>query len=140
MPTFVTAVNNNQILLDVVVTPIGADSEMHTYTGLLDTGAQRTGISTKVVSDLGLAQVDVGRMQVATGEFSEVALYPVNVGVPVVSQRQSQEDRPEAFVSGKSLIVSGLPHEPWNFDVLLGMDLLSLYHITIVNGQLAMSI
>lgn len=26
MPTFVTAVNNNQILLDVVVTPIGADS------------------------------------------------------------------------------------------------------------------
>ena len=107
MPTFVTAVDNSQILLDVVVTPIGASGEVHT-----DAGTQRTGISTKIVSDLDLAQVDVVRMQVTTGEFSEVALYPVNVGVPVVPQRQSLESLPDVFVSGKSLIASGWPHEP----------------------------
>ena len=40
----------------------------------MDTGAQRTGISPSVISDLGLLLIDTGRILTATGGIEDVPI------------------------------------------------------------------
>ena len=45
----------------------------------------------------------------------------------------------ETYFRGSDMSVSLFPYQPENFDVLLGMDFLSGFHITLVAGKLIMS-
>ena len=104
-------------------------------------------MSPRIVADFGLVPVDIGRMAVANGETEDVFIYQVGVGVAMATEIEvtSGENSAELRVaglgesSGKLLRVMGLPQQPDNFDVLLGMDLLSMYHISLADGWLLMS-
>ena len=43
------------------------------------------------------------------------------------------------FLTGTSLDVRLLPYQPPNYDIILGMDFLRLFHITIVLGDFFLS-
>jgi predicted aspartyl protease len=151
MPGFIHEIENDQILLDTVVAGFDESDEpsgeFRMCQGLLDTGAQCTGVSPRIVADFGLVPVDIGRMVVANGETEDVFIYQVGVGVAMATEIEvTQGDEPDELrvagrgeSSGKLLRVMGLPQQPDNFDVLLGMDLLSMYHISLADGWLLMS-
>lgn len=152
MPGFIYEIQNDQILLDAIIA--GYDEATNEFSGqlgmcpgLLDTGAQCTGVSPRVVQDFGLKPVDIGYMVVANGETEEVLIYQVGVGVAMTTEiNVNPTDNPneqritgQATSSGKLLRAVGLPEQPDNFDALLGMDLLSMFHISLADGWLLMS-
>lgn len=152
MPGFIHQVENDQILLGTIVADFDENDEpsgeLRMCQGLLDTGAQRTAVSPRIVADLGLVPVDIGRMVVASGEVQDILIYQVGIGVAMPTAIEiTQGDAPDNLrlaerteSSGKLLRVMGLPQQPDNFDVLLGMDLLSMYHISLTDGLFLMSL
>ena len=54
MPTIILPVENNEIRLHAQVGVLGDESDLHTYEGIVDTGAQMTGITRTVVEQLGV--------------------------------------------------------------------------------------
>lgn len=102
---------------------------------LVDTGATHTGITNKVVRTLGTpATIGRGQYGTASGEVVEADIYGLHVAVPV-----SRQPGETLFVSGGALSVSEMPHQPTNYDLLLGMDLLKRFHITMWDGVFIMS-
>ena len=144
MPTLAVPIQDGQIIVHTVLRvpasgplPGAGSAPAAAHRALMDTGAQRTGISPSVISDLGLVQIDTGRMLTATGGIEDVPIYVVQIAVPATPEGTDSEGTFPIYY--KTLPVSGLPFQPWNFDVLLGMDVLSVYHITLGRGQALVS-
>lgn len=152
MPAFGGEVVNGQILLDVHVRlPVrpsdpdsidlgGAEMEPMTFQGLLDTGATRTMVSQNVIDALDARPCGVDAFVPATGEPEPTAAYRVDLAIPIVagvSLPADDADAPnyEIYASGlRNLTVLALPRAFDNFDVLLGMDLILQFHITMWRG------
>lgn len=147
MPTFIRDIQNRQITLtsSLSIPSILDQGEpprsMRNYNSLLDTGAQGTMISTRVVNDIGLVAVGEGSIMGVNGEAFETRQYRVRVDIPVTSPRRLPSGKvlEETYFRGSDMNVSLFPYQPENFDVLLGMDFLSGFHITLVAGKLIMS-
>lgn len=104
---------------------------------LLDTGAQRTCISPNVVESLSLFPTEPAGLTVASGETIPTHLYEARVDLPI--QYTLSSGGTQSFLKGGTLEVLGLPYRPDDYDVLLGMDLIRHFHITLYNGALIMS-
>ncbi len=126
MPTFNVEIVDDRIMVEATlsVPPDGPKSDP--FTALVDTGAQATMISEKVANALGAASV--GRRNIVSlgGEPVESPVYRLRISVGSSTSG--------TFSAWKELYVQLLPADPPNFDVLLGMDILASFHITMHDG------
>ena len=134
MPTFHKRVENNTIHIQVEVS-VAQGQQGHRFMALVDTGATTTAVTSRVVQMLG-APAAIGRSQYGTAgsEIVEANIYGLHVAVPVSTQAGET-----IFESGRALSVVELPHQPLNYSVLLGMDFLKQFHITMWNSNFIMS-
>ena len=132
MPTFHKRVENNTIIIGVEVA-IAEGQPGRRFGAKVDTGATVTGITGGLVNTIGAEPVGTGSFTPANGIPEEANIYGLHVAVPV--------DTEPVFLVGGHLTVVELPEEyqPDDHDVLLGMDLLQQFHITMWNGNFIMS-
>ena len=141
---FLPTTNNK----DFDVACAGANS----YRALVDTGANSCSISQKIVADLVIAPHNKFDVMTAAGPHTTFA-YLVGIAVPVAETKIQHETQSDGNVVMKSVVVS----ESWSgfqqsqvttfpdvgdrgFDIILGMDMLAKFHITIYNGNIVVSI
>ena len=125
MPTFRGQVQNGQILLFATIMADGGGASLP---ALVDTGAQRTMISPKVVKEANLSPIGYTQIVPASGKPIRTEKYRANLGISIAQGNVG-------FVTGSELDVAGLPFQPENFDILLGMDLLRHFHF-MMHGDL----
>ncbi len=130
MPTFQKPIENGQILLAVSV---GDGDSGKSYRALLDTGAQSTMISPKVVKEAGLKAIGYANIVPVTGEPTRTPRYRIDLSIPITQGSAT-------LLSGSELEVAQLPFQPGNFDILLGMDFLMNFHLTMYGGSFILSI
>ena len=123
------------------------------YRALVDTDANNCCISEKIVADLGLQPY--GQSDVMTaGASHTTSVYVVGIAISV----RETELRPEIQEDGQVVLtphliseisrgfnqikVSAIPDigSDRGFDVILGMNILSFFHITMHQGQIIISI
>ena len=133
MPTIGQEIKNNQIIIIAGVSAPDSTVPRKSYSAIVDTGAQTTMVSQKVIKDAGLPQAGHTRVMGITGVM-EVAKYRARVDIPVDMGGQN------VMASGKEFEVVTMPQDLGKIDVLLGMDFLSGFHITMHNNLFILSI
>lgn len=134
MPTFTGSFDNRQILLVAGVKICGTHGpSLRRYKALLDTGAQGTLISPKVVSEVGLTPTESRLIAGIDGNPIETEGYRISLDIPVATSMllPTGESAQAEFSIGRDLDVALLPCQPSNHDVLLGMDFIGSLHLTI---------
>lgn len=114
----------------------GHDGEEH-VDGLLDTGATRSFISSKLVTKLGV--VRSGTVEVTTMDMAchQRPTYPVQVRVPapqLVTAPAEEHFLGRIEAVGSEHRFAGR-HPATPCDVLLGMDLIGQWHVEISDGR-----
>ena len=146
MPTFTTVIKANQIILVSTVsipqTLSLPSPEGRPYRTLFDTGAQCSLISTKVASELQLVTIGDASITPIHGKAVSTCRYRVRLDIPVESMRLLPGGGTEPFTDlrGRELEVAELPYRPDDYDVLMGMDFIAPWHITIQGGRFILSI
>lgn len=132
MPTFHRRVENNTIIIGVEVA-IAEGQPGRRVGAKVDTGATVTSVTGRLVDTLGAVPVGTGSFTPANGIPQEADIYGLHVAVPVGTE--------PVFLVGGHLTVVELPaeYQPADHDVLLGMDLLQRFHITMWSGNFIMS-
>ena len=142
MATFVGTVSERQIRLIVWVSVSGEPAVNHReFWALADTGAQTMMISENVVQGTGLHAIGFMQMIPATGDPTRISRYRVRLDIPIASPVALPGGRvgQEHVLRGMDLEVGKLPYIPDSHDVLLGMDFLSAFHITMYGGNYILS-
>ena len=144
MATFVGRITDNQIILATWLSIPGQgvnQNNPNAYPALVDTGAQVTAISAKVATSMGL--VANGHMSItpATGQPVKLTKYRVRIDIPISTTMSlsSGVSTRHNVLSGKDTEVGLLPYQPKDYDVLLGMDFLFGYHLTIFGDSFILS-
>lgn len=72
-----------------------------------------------------------------SGQSINVPKYHVRIDIPIATnvQLEGGGQYRSAYLQGKNMGVFQLPFQPSNYDVLLGMDFISLFHITLLAGD-----
>lgn len=143
MPTFHGEIIDRQILLTAhVARPSGKpaqEAEVVPFRALLDTGATITSVSMRVVNALRLAP-DSWRPVTGVHGTVTTPTYSVNIAVPITEPVPNPAgETSHTFSRGANLEVALLKIQPETFDVLLGMDLLESFHLTIHADQFILS-
>ena len=141
MPCFSGLVSSNQILFNCTVGAVGSSgnpADRKPYIALLDTGAQGTAFSQKVVDDLSLVAVGWIDMTGVSGTVN-VPLYEVDVGIAVQESAMDSSGNlvalsgfERAFPSTKASLADFGNNA--KFDVLVGMDIINACYVTVHNG------
>jgi len=144
MPTFTGSVVDDQILLDVAVSkpkPPGEDNQPIMCRALLDTGAQITAISKKMISAVGAVAIKRQSIVVASGDTIETKIYRVRLDIPIPSRHKTSQGAitERLNLRGKDLAVSELQFQPPNYDALIGMDFIQGFHINMYGGHFILS-
>lgn len=141
MPTVAVQVTDKRVLLRVSVAVPSERShvESHNFEALVDTGAQCTMVSRRVIDQIGATQVGFLPFMPASGQPQETAVYELFVAV-VISETGPDGSPTFTFSKGGTVPVLLLPFEPPDFDMLLGMDILTGYHVTMWDGTFVLSI
>lgn len=144
MPTVTIEISDNEIchVADVALPnppdpklPFGPSPTR--FTALIDTGSTNTGVTQKVVDALGAEQIGVEDIWLANGELLTTPSYKIVVGIPITTSSDSGEAH--TYVSGESLIVDLIPDQVDDVDIILGMDLLRSFHITVYGSRCIIS-
>ncbi|WP_419846074.1 hypothetical protein [Candidatus Poriferisocius sp.] len=137
MPTFNVEVADDQIILKASILIPGAedDNPPPAFDALVDTGAQMTMVSSRVIEEVGAESTSSRKIIPVSGEPLTVPTYWLGVFIPIAMDNAD----PNIFAAGRELRVAQLPYEPLNYDILLGMDLLIGFHITMVGGHFVLS-
>lgn len=135
MPSFMGRIEGGRIVLNVVVGPPGMVDPTEDFGGfkaLLDTGATKSGISVRLIEQLGLKNNGEWVDMVGVHGPASVPLYNVSLAIPI-----SENPNQTHFKGDHSLEVAelALDTDKAGFDVLLGMDFLASFHLTIY-GQI----
>ena len=142
MPTFSGQIKDNQIVLISAISISGdSQSKPNTYQSLLDTGAQATLVSKKVVTDVGLSAIGDSYITPVSGEPIRTDKYMVRIDIPISSGVALPGGRvgTETVLRGRDIEVALLPYQPESYDVLLGMDFLSAFHFTMYGSIFILS-
>lgn len=142
MPTFTVPVEDNRVLLTVAVAiPEMRTTDRRICRALVDTGAQRTMVTANVVEELQVASTGIGGFTAANGQTESTPLFDLHIAVPVTVTATAADGsmNQTVFAGGRTLEVFLLPFMPPDFDVLLGMDLLTQFHITMYDGTFVLS-
>ena len=136
MPSFNVEVADDQILLKAAVRIPGVDGDKPpTFDAIVDTGSQITMISEHVVESIGAKSTGRRGILPVSGTPLFVPTYWLSVFIPVMMENAE----PNTFAAGRNLEAAQLPYEPSNYDILLGMDMLIGFHITMYGGQFILS-
>ena len=89
-------------------------------------------ISRKVVQEVGLQQIGHTSIIPVSGESLITEKYRIRLDIPIESRILESDGSVvnEAILRGMDMDVALLPYDPSNYDVLLGMDLLHGFHLT----------
>ena len=136
MPSLRGHIVDRQALLTVRVSKpqLQPDQEAQgeAFRALLDTGATVSAVSQTVVDTLHLTPAG---WQAVTGVHgtSDLPTYAICLGVPITERVDSPHGEfDHTFSRGRDLMeVTLMTSQPSTFDVLLGMDLLEGFHLTI---------
>lgn len=73
----------------------------------------------------------------ASGQPINVPKFHVRIDIPIATnvQLKGEWQHRSAYLQGKNMDVFQLPFQPSNYDVLLGMDFISPFHITLSGGR-----
>ena len=139
MPTFIKPTVDKRVLIQVAVSVARDGSELdYRFAGLVDTGAQRTAITKRAAYEIGAVPIGHDSFVVASGHQIETNLYAIHLAIPVESP--APEGTPiDTYALGTTLIVFELPHQP-DYDVIIGMDVLSMTHISMHGDLLVISV
>ena len=141
MPTLSGKVKNNEIIFDVAVSNFEG-GQTYIHSALLDTGAQVTGVTQKVLKDLGILEYPSGqgRMKTASGTSYPVEKHRLRIEIESVFYEKSISGGSAAKIDsiGQSLEVILLPatYQPDNHSIILGMDFILKVHLTIFSGRI----
>lgn len=127
MPSFIGRINGGRILLNVFVGPAGTPPTSGVV-ALVDTGATISGVTPGLVERRGLANTGEWMRLGGVHGSQDVAAYEVALGLPI-----SDHPGEPAFIRGHTSVKVAelaLP-EPSGFEVLLGMDFLNPFHLTV---------
>jgi len=119
-------VKNRKIETNVVLYNTNDSSKTKTYIGLIDTGSQETCISNNVVSELELNE---------TGEYVNIAGSDKNI---TKSKRYYCVVQIEGISKGFTLESPTHPRE--DIDIIIGMDILEQFEITLKNNIFSLEI
>ena len=144
MPTLSIVTKNNQFIFQSTVSMPTSFTKRKVYGALLDTGAQISMISPKIVSEVQLKTIGDAFVTPVNGEVIQTPRYRVRLDIPIDSIRSLPGGKIEPFTDlrGQELEVAELPYQPTGYDVLMlmGMDFIALWHITMQGGHLILSI
>ena len=146
MPCFTGNVVNNQIIFVCHLTKSGSDQvdldESTLFRALLDTGAQRTCITKNVVEKLGMEPVSWSKITGVGGEV-DCPEYMVDIVISVAESKIVQDNDGNNQSQVQSVFGKGFQNTSvamldgnHQFDVLLGMDLITQCNFSIHSGQL----
>ena len=148
MPSLKGKVQNNQCIIQVLAHPPGDGKQppvaQHSFQALIDTGAQSTCISTNVVNKLKLQPESKIMMQGAT-TTAPANRYVVGLFIPIekatpVSVKEGKvnyQTQLSLFGSSKTLVTEF--NAPDNFDVIIGMDMLSECILFVGHSEFSLS-
>ena len=72
------------------------------------------------------------------GERVETFLYYARVDIPI-PYNDAAKSGTEHFFMGNEIPVAGLPYQPDDYDVILGMDLIGIFHVTLYKNVIILS-
>ena len=131
MPTICHDILSGIIILQVKVSSLTDIFNPKTYDALLDTGASRTAISKKIIEDFSL--LPEKKIPVALADGTTVHARSYNIKIDIFNSSKSR-------FNGSNLNVINLEEKkPKNFDVLIGMDILKDFHLTLYGGRCVIS-
>lgn len=136
MPSFSQQITDNRIIIVVQLTNDGGPTR--SFHALVDTGAQITAVSPRVVSELKLIPVAQTKLVTASGENVDSFRYRAKVDIPIAYNESSSSELAN-FRMGNNLLVAGLPYQRNDYDVILGMDFIGLFHITMYRNRIILS-
>ncbi len=98
-------------------------------------------ISQKVVDQVGLQAIGHRRIIPVTGDPLKTEKFRIRLDIPILTETVNPDGKAtvERTIRGKDMEVALLPYEPTNYDVLLGMDLLLSFHLTLYGGHFILS-
>ena len=110
------------------------------FRALLDTGVTMTMVSSKVIEALDLAP-DSWRPITGVHGTVNTPTYTVNLAVPIVEIASSPDGEAthNMFSRGARLEVASHGMQLDTFDILLGMDLLKDFHLTVFQDHFILS-
>ena len=144
MPTIAVEISDNEIrhVADVALPdppdpyhPFGLSPIR--FSAIVDTGSTHTGVTQKVVDALNAVQVGVATVSYAGNETVRTPTYKMLVGIPIIETEDHGGTR--TYVRGESLMVELIPDQEDGTDIILGIDLLQSFHITMYESQCIIS-
>ena len=96
-----------------------------------------TGVTSRLVAEIGSVPVGRGAIVPASGDPIETTCFGLHLSIPV--DQLSGDGKFRTFAVGRSVVAFELPYQPSDYDVLLGMDVLGDFHITMQGGLFIMS-
>ena len=90
-------------------------------------------VSPKVVEQANLTPDGYTDVLPVNGELFRAFQYEVALGIPISTGGNM------VMTAGDTLTVAAMPYQPRNFDILLGMDLLRIFHFTMYNNTFILS-
>ena len=141
MATFGKPIENQQILIKAVASVPLSGGPGCVADSLVDTGAQCTMITRRIAETLQPEKVDVATFVGVNGLETESDVFVLRIDLPI-AQDAVQEDgsvQPAIHSVGMELEVMTIPYDPWNFGIILGMDCLANFHITMWGGMFVIS-
>lgn len=141
MATTSVSVQNAQILLVVWVRKEIKEQSVHSYKALFDTGAQMTMITEKVATSLGLIPIGDVNITPASGVPIKTERYKIRLDIPIAQNVILPDGSmgSEHNFFGNDIFVGKLPYNPSNYDVIIGMDFIRLFHITMYGDLFLLS-
>ena len=139
MPSFMGNIENGRIILNVLAGRPGVDMEpenFRPYRALLDTGATQSGISPRLIEALELEHNGEWTEMMGVHGPADVLTYKMSLVIPIA------EGPGAVFVKGDDALEAtelSLDPEKVGFDVLLGMDFLHGFHLTIFRNFFILS-
>ena len=129
MPTLdVPFADDGLIKLNVAVAPKGRDEPESGFRAILDTGTLVTAISTRIVDQVRPDIVGETQLRVADGTERWTDMYWVRVRVPLGLLTTSE-------TPAYDVVATQIPTSLEGCDVLLGMDVISKWHVTLSGGR-----
>ena len=135
MPTIEIAIVDDRIVLNVAIAAKRQDLAEHGFRAILDTGAQKTCISAEVVAKTRPEVVTETQLEDANGTKQWTNVLRVHVRVLLGLTASQATEHP-----GHDILAPQLLAPIAECDVLLGMDIISRWHVTLHNGLCAIKL
>ncbi len=137
MPSCKVAILNGQCLLDLHITPpaeteVSISSDKTMFSSLLDTGAKQTGISKNVIKKLGLKSKGIAHIK-AINRQENAKFYEIHLILSILRTEGNKQDLMLRTFQSLQVFEFAMVHH--NFDVLLGMDVLSQCDFHMGHGE-----